>query len=173
MVGDEGITLEQLTAACELQEPFVQELLNTIAKQCKETHRGIELVQYGGLYKFITKTSVHSYGAKLFALPDKGKLSQAALETLAIIAYKQPVSRVEIEEIRGVNCDTMIRKLMAKALIKESGRSDAPGRPFLYSVTEEFMDAFQLKDISELPELPSLQSEEEENELFDYDRAAA
>lgn len=169
IVGDEGISVEQLCAACELSEEFVEELLSVIAKQCHEAHRGIELVNYGGLYKFVTKAGVHTYGAKLFALPDKGKLSQAALETLAIIAYKQPITRIEIEEIRGVNSDAMLRKLIAKALVKETGRSEAPGRPILYSVTDEFMDAFQLENIKELPELPSLVSSEEETELFDFD----
>ena len=173
MIGDEGISLEQSSAACELKEDFVEDLLATIAKQCKEKHRGIELVNYGGLYKFVTKAAVHMYGARLFALPEKGKLSQAALETLAIIAYKQPITRIEIEEIRGVNCDAMIRKLVAKALIKEVGRSDAPGKPILYEITEEFMDAFQLESIQELPELPDLIQDHEESELFVFDEQPA
>lgn len=166
MVGDEGISLDQLCAACELEESFVKELLADIIKSCKASQRGIEVVNYGGLYKLVTKAQVHTYGAKLFALPEKGKLSQAALETLAIIAYKQPITRSEIEEIRGVNCDAMIRKLLAKALIKEAGRSEDPGRPILYGITDEFMDAFQLQSIHELPELPDLNEQQEESELF-------
>lgn len=173
MVGDEGIKLEQLCGACDIQEAFVLELLAQISKECDAIERGIALVNYGGMYKFITKASVHPYGAKLFALPEKGKLSQAALETLAIIAYKQPITRVEIEEIRGVNCDSMVRKLMAKALIKEVGRSDAPGRPILYEITEEFMDAFQLESIKELPEFPTLLPEEADSELFDFEEQPA
>ena len=93
-------------------------------------------------------------------------LSNAALETLAIIAYKQPITRVEIEEIRGVGCDMMIRKLLARSLIKECGRSDAPGRPFLYEVTKEFMDTFQLESLKELPDLPDFKEQVDE-ELFD------
>ena len=87
------------------------------------------------------------------------------METLAIIAYKQPITRVEIEEIRGVSCDMMIRKLLARSLIKECGRTDAPGRPFLYEVTEEFMDAFKLKSLNELPDLPVIEQNMDE-ELF-------
>ena len=90
----------------------------------------------------------------------------AALETLAIIAYKQPITRAEIEEIRGVSCDMMVRKLLARNLIKECGRSDAPGRPFLYEVTEEFMDTFKLVSLKELPELPDFKDTMEE-ELFE------
>lgn len=103
---------------------------------------------------------------KLFSSTKVAVLSQAAMETLAIIAYKQPITRSEIEEIRGVGCDMMIRKLMARSLIKECGRSDAPGRPFLYEITTEFMDAFQLESLKELPELPDFQPNLD-GELFD------
>ena len=95
-------------------------------------------------------------------------LSQAALETLAIIAYKQPLTRIEIEEIRGVNCDMMIRKLLARNLIRECGRTDGPGRPFLYEVTEEFMDAFKLESLKELPDLPAVE-QNMDSELFKED----
>ena len=103
---------------------------------------------------------------KMFASTKISTLSQAALETLAIIAYKQPITRGEIEEIRGVGCDMMVRKLLARNLIKECGRSDAPGRPFLYEVTDEFMDAFKLESLKELPELPTFH-EDEDSELFE------
>lgn len=164
MVGDEGLTVEQLASVTELDPLVIEEYLEAISNTCQsDTSRGIELVCYGGLYKFVTKASVHEYAAKLFALPERSKLSQAALETLAIIAYKQPITRVEIEEIRGVNCDAMIHKLLAKALIKEVGRSEAVGKPILYGVTDEFMDAFKLMSLDELPELPSLNNNEELN----------
>ena len=167
MVGDEGLTLEQLSSVSELDPLVVEEYLDDMIKCYKEnSSRGFELVCFGGIYKFITKVAIHEYASKLFALPERSKLSQAALETLAIIAYKQPVTRIEIEDIRGVNCDAMIHKLLAKALIKEVGRSDAIGKPILYGVTDEFMDAFNLKSINELPDLPSLH-DEEETTLFD------
>ena len=87
---------------------------------------------------------------------------------MAIIAYRQPITRSEIEEIRGVGCDMMIRKLLARNLIRECGRSDAAGRPFLYEVTEAFMDSFQLKSLKELPELPDNEANLDE-ELFQED----
>ena len=93
-------------------------------------------------------------------------LSNAALETLAIIAYNQPISRVAIEEIRGVGCDAMIRKLVAKALIKEVGREETPGRPILYGVTDEFMDAFSLASLDELPELKEIKADFDQDDIF-------
>ena len=95
-------------------------------------------------------------------------LSPAAMETLAIIAYKQPITRIEIEEIRGVGCDMMVRKLLARNLIKECGRTDGPGKPFLYEVTEEFMDAFKLESLKELPDLPMIE-QNLDAELFKED----
>ena len=94
------------------------------------------------------------------------KLSKSALETLAIVAYYQPVTRIRIEEIRGVGCESMIRKLLAQALIKEVGREDSPGKPVLYGVTDEFMDAFNLKSLDELPELKEIESEFDEEDIF-------
>ena len=86
---------------------------------------------------------------------------------LVIIAYKQPITRVEIEELRGVGADMMLRKLQARNLIREAGRSDAPGKPILYEVTEEFMDSFKLYTLNELPDLPEFNSDEENENLFE------
>lgn len=166
MIGDDGLSIDQLEHVLEINREDIIQCLNEIEMNCRNDARGIELVCYGEQYKFITKASVHEYGVRLFELPERNKLSQAALETLAIIAYKQPITRAEIEEIRGVGCDAMIRKLMAKALVKEAGRSEAVGRPALYEVTDEFMDAFKLKSINELPDLPQLHDEAEMS-LFD------
>ncbi|MDO5110608.1 MAG: SMC-Scp complex subunit ScpB, partial [Erysipelotrichaceae bacterium] len=115
----------------------------------------------------LSKAAVHPYAKRLFSIDKESRLSNAALETLAIIAYRQPITRVEIEEIRGVGADMMLRKLEARGLICESGRSEAPGRPILYSVTEDFMDAFQLLSLDELPELPSFSEDTEgSDDLF-------
>ena len=96
----------------------------------------------------------------------KTTLSQAALETLAIIAYNQPITRAKVEDIRGVGCDGMIRKLIAKALIKEVGREESPGLPILYGVTDEFMDAFSLASLDELPELGDIVETESDEDIF-------
>jgi len=167
LTGDEGITLEQAANALETDAEYVEKLFDYLQKYYLQDNRGIEIARYGLTYRFLSKASVHEAAKRLFQITKTNKLSQAALETLAIIAYKQPITRVEIEEIRGVGADVMLRKLEARGLIKEDGRSDAPGRPILYSVTEEFMDAFQLLSLDELPELPQFDdSEEENNDLF-------
>ena len=168
LTGDEGISLEQAADTMGITEERAEYLFDLLQKFYLNEDRGIEIARFGGKYKFLSKAFVHEYAEKLFQISKKNSLSQAALETLAIIAYKQPVTRVEIEEIRGVGADVMLRKLQARNLIKEDGRSDAPGRPILYSVTDEFMDAFQLLSLDELPELPSFGDEDgDSGELFE------
>lgn len=157
--GDEGLSSQQLCETLEISEDALEKNIRQLMDDYLEEDHGIELVHFGGRYKFVTKELVYPYAEKLFSSSKMATLSGAALETLAIIAYKQPITRVEIEEIRGVGCDMMIRKLLARSLIKECGRSDAPGRPFLYEVTEEFMDSFKLQSLEELPELKEVQQE--------------
>ncbi len=164
--GDEGISLSQLSSVVGLTECEVKEAVEGLMDRYLSDDRGMELVRFGGLYKFVSKEIIHPYAEKLFTSTKMSSLSQAALETLAIIAYKQPITRAEIEEIRGVGCDMMIRKLLARSLIKECGRSDVPGRPFLYEITPEFMDAFKLESLKELPDLPDMK-EAIGDELFD------
>ncbi|MEG0313877.1 MAG: SMC-Scp complex subunit ScpB [Erysipelotrichaceae bacterium] len=164
--GDEGLNMEQLIGVLELKEETINEGINALMDDYLDDSRGIELVCFGGIYKFVSKETIHPYAQKLFATTKSNVLSQAALETLAIVAYRQPVTRAEIEDIRGVGCDMMIRKLLARGLIKECGRTDAPGRPFLYEITNEFMDAFKLESLKELPELPEFSNKSDE-ELFE------
>lgn len=153
--GDEGLRMEQLCATltkCSQKE--IEDTIDMLMKTYVEDSHGIELVCFGGIYKFVSKEAIHPYAQRLFSSTKLSTLSNAALETLAIVAYKQPITRIEIEEIRGVGCDMMVRKLLARNLIKECGRSDAPGRPFLYEVTSVFMDTFKLESLKELPDLP-------------------
>ena len=156
--GDEGITVAQLTKCLEEVLPVeLEEILANIEARYAQEEYGIELVHFGGHYKFVTKESVYPYAQRLFASVKSSSLSPAAMETLAIIAYKQPITRTEIEEIRGVGCDMMLKKLMARGLIEEGGRMEIPGRPILYRVTDTFMDSFQLESLQELPQLPKVQ----------------
>ncbi|MDD6726828.1 MAG: SMC-Scp complex subunit ScpB [Lactimicrobium massiliense] len=164
VTGDEGLTAAQAADTLGVSEKQAEELFAQLQKVWQSDDRGLEVVRYGDIYRFLTKAFVHSYAARLFSKDVKTQLSQAALETLAIIAYKQPVTRVEIEEIRGVSADAMLRKLIARGLVKEDGRSEAPGRPILYSVTNEFMDAFQLLSLDELPDLPAFNQDEKKND---------
>ena len=169
IAGDEGLSIEQIKSCLEDDSAAedIEKILDDMMKEyLEDDERGFEMVRFGGIYKFVSKHDIHPYAEKMFASTKISTLSQAALETLAIIAYKQPITRGEIEEIRGVGCDMMVRKLLARNLIKECGRSDAPGRPFLYEVTDEFMDAFKLESLKELPELPTFR-EDEDSELFE------
>ena len=166
LVGDEGITEELMAKSLEVSEEVAQSLLDSLQKKYQDDSFGMEVVCYGGIWKFMSKAIVHPFAQKLFQSAKTSALSQSALETLAIVAYKQPITRVEIEEIRGVGCDMMLRKLQARNLIAEVGRSEAPGRPILYGVTEEFMDSFKLLSLDELPDLPDF-SEHQSDNLFD------
>lgn len=165
LVGDDGLTVEQASKSMDISTAKVEQLFDILQKDYVDDSRGFEIEIYGSRYRFLSKAFVHEAAKKLFSIDKISKLSNAALETLAIIAYKQPITRVEIEEIRGVGADVMIRKLEARGLIKEEGRSDAPGRPFLYSVTDEFMDAFKLLSLDELPDLPEF-NKDNNDDLF-------
>ncbi|HEY9576230.1 MAG TPA: SMC-Scp complex subunit ScpB, partial [Pseudobacillus sp.] len=134
----------------------------------KEEERGIGLIELAGTYQLATKREHASYLKKLVESSQPQTLSQAALETLAIVAYKQPITRAEIEEIRGVKTESALHTLVVKGLIKETGRSEGPGRPILYGTTKEFLDCFGLKDLAELPPLSEelTSSDSEEADLF-------
>ncbi len=164
--GDEGLTIKQISSILELNKKeatiYIDELTQIVNER---SIKGFELVNFGGVFKFITLSKHHEYYQKMIE-QNENTLSNAALETLAIIAYNQPITRVAIEEIRGVGCDAMIRKLVAKALIKEAGREDTPGKPILYGVTDEFMDAFSLTSLEELPQLKEMQEDFDQDDIF-------
>ncbi len=167
LVGEDGVRVEQLALAIEKSMEDTLIILENIQRKYGSELYGIELVGYGSVYKFVTKKDIYPYAQKLFGETKPNNLSAAALETLAIIAYKQPITRVEIEELRGVSADVMLRKLQARNLIREAGRSEAVGRPILYEVTEEFMDAFKLYTLNELPDLPEYSKKDENENLFE------
>ena len=168
VVGDEGVKVDQLVSVTKASKEDVEVALNNIQTKYCESIYGIELVGYGSNYKFVSKKEIYPYIQELFHVQKNNTLSQSALETLAIIAYKQPITRIEIEELRGVGAEMMLRKLLARNLIKEAGRSDSPGKPILYEVTEEFMDSFKLYTLNELPDLPSFENKDDETkDLFD------
>lgn len=164
--GEEGLTIDQMRQGMEnLEREDILVLLEFLKNEYSANTKGIELVEYANRFKFVTKEFVYPYGKKLFEEYKQPTLSQAALETLAIIAYKQPITRVEIEEIRGVNCEMMLKKLVARGLVEAKDRLDVVGKPLLYTVTDEFLDAFQLETLKELPELP--QQKDQNEELFE------
>ena len=167
IVGEDGCKVESISAAIGKSIEDTQVILQNIQRKYSAEIYGIELVGYGSNYKFISKKSVYPYAQELFHNEKQNTLSQAALETLAIIAYKQPITRIEIEELRGVGAEMMLRKLLVRNLIREVGRSDAPGRPILYEVTEEFLDSFKLYTIDELPELAKYEADTGSINLFE------
>jgi len=145
-----------------------EDLLEAIEKirnrfESDEYSFGLNLINGG--YCFLTKGAYHNVVGQFLKQHTRKMLSKAALETLAIIAYKQPVTKAEIESIRGVNCDYTIQKLLDKELVSIHGRSEGPGRPLLYATSERFMDYFGLKDMTDLPKLKDFQ--QPENEIGD------
>ncbi len=165
LAGDEGLSVKEMAALTDLSDDMIAAYMSAYQKELDEDpKRGLTLVFLAGRYKLATKVIYKDYYEKMVAQKERG-LSQAAMETLAIIAYRQPVTRLEIEEIRGVASDATIRRLQARGLIKEAGRQDSPGKPILYTVTDAFMDAFNLADLSELP--PLSETEQPPLDLFD------
>lgn len=168
--GDEGLTVKQLAEVLEVTEQLALEALEDMQQEyASDEKRGISVVQLAGTFQLATKKINANYLKKLVESPATNHLSQAALEALAIIAYKQPITRIEIEEIRGVKTERPLQTLAAKALIKEVGRAEGTGRAILYGTTKEFLDYFGLRNIKELPPLPEKVEEEfvqEEADLF-------
>lgn len=166
VVGDEGITLDNIAEIMEITKKDAQELLKELREEYNKDNRGIRISFIGEAFKLTTKQEYKEYYQKLITTRGSNTLSQAALETLAIIAYNQPITRAEIDELRGIASINMIRKLMAKDLVKISGKSNLPGKPNLYKTTSEFLDYFGLATINDLPDLPEKIEEETEKELF-------
>lgn len=168
VVGDEGVTLKQICDILNITMEQAKELLMELKKSYDSDNRGVRISYLGDAFKLTTKKEHKDYYKKLIENPENNTLSQAALETLAIIAYNQPITRVEVDELRGVNNKQLIRKLIAKGLIKEVGKSTLPGRPNLYATTSEFLDYFGLSSISDLPTIISSEKDEDnqEQDLF-------
>lgn len=169
VAGDEGLSLAQLCDALTIQKEKAEQVIEEMRKDFKKENRGIEIIEMAGTYQLATKKENVEYVKRLVDTPSTHSLSQAALETLAIVAYRQPITRVEIEEIRGVKTERPLQTLVAKALIKEVGRADGAGRAILYGTTTEFLSYFGLKTIQELPVLSNpLEAEpnEQESDLF-------
>lgn len=153
VVGEDGLTVEQIGDVLEIDCDEVKELIMSLKNDYEEIDRGIRIDFLGNKLKLTTKREHKKYYQKLIENPETNSLSQTALEVLAIIAYNGPITRVEVDKLRGVSSSQMMRKLVAKGLIKESGRSSMPGRPIFYEVTSEFLDYFGLSTIDDLPKL--------------------
>jgi segregation and condensation protein B len=167
--GDEGITVKQISKILEVTELTVEHLLEELQYDYENTDRGMMIIQSKQTFHLTTKPEHTPYYKKLLETPQTARMSQAALETLAIIAYKQPITRTEIEEIRGVKSDRPVQTLLSRLLIEEAGRKEGPGRPVLFVTSKEFLTFFGLTSLDELPPLPEDINDEElqkEAELF-------
>ena len=153
VVGNEGLSLEQAESILDIDRNQLSILINNLQREYDKEARGIKMEVLGNYLKLVTKKEHKAYYHKLAENEESSFLSQAALETLAIIAYNAPATRGKIDEIRGVDSSHMVRKLLSRNLIKELGRSDFPGRPMLFGTTSNFLDYFGLANIEELPKL--------------------
>ncbi|MFJ5562328.1 SMC-Scp complex subunit ScpB [Lysinibacillus xylanilyticus] len=169
VVGDDGLTIKQLSQLLGEPEELVVQTMEMLKKTYEEdSARGLAIKEIAGVYQLITKSDLADTIQRLVENPTAQSLSQASLEVLAIVAYKQPITRVAIEDLRGVKCERPIQTLVSRGLIKEVGRSEGTGRAILYGTTKEFLNYFGLNSIEEMPPLPEeeLVEAEQETDLF-------
>ena len=162
VVGDEGVTLKEICEILNIKEEEAKELLINLKQEYESENRGIKISFLGDAFKLTTKKEHKEYYQKLVTTKES-ILSQSQLEVLAIIAYNEPITRIEIDEIRGISSAYIVKKLLSKDLIKVVGKSDLPGKPNLYRTTREFLDFFGLASINDLPEIVNIETNEEEN----------
>lgn len=165
---DRPIPLSEIKATLDalFESSFKVEVLADVVQDLiikyKDDQYAFEVLEVAGGYQFMTKGAYHRTVGQFLKRTNKKRLSRAALETLSIIAYKQPVTKSDVEKIRGVGCDYAIQKLLEKELISIHGRSDRPGRPLLYGTSQKFMEYFGLKDVKDLPKLKDFQEPDEQ-----------
>jgi len=150
-VAGDSLKLTDISSILECSAPFTKELINELKEKYEDESRGIKIIVVNDEYQFVTKPCNSEFIQKLLKTNTRQSLSQASLETLAIIAYKQPITRVEIEEIRGVKSDRAVYTLSEKKLVEESGRKNVPGRPIIYITTDEFLKHFDFHSLNEMP----------------------
>ncbi len=156
----ESVEIAKLAVALEVDETQVREIIKRMMERYEQEDRGIQLIEIENSVQLCTKKELYEYLIKIAKQPKRHVLTDVLLETLSIIAYKQPITRLEIEKIRGVSCAHAVSKLVEYNLVCELGRLDAPGRPLLFGTTEEFLRSFGVQSIEELPVLDADQLEE-------------
>lgn len=169
LAGEEGLSIKQLAEVTEQRQELINDALTDMKSSFEREGRGIQILQIAGNYQLATLPQHAHYFERLAYSPSRSTLSQAALETLSIIAYRQPITRIEVEEIRGVKSERAIHTLVNKDLIEEVGRAEAIGRPILYGTTKAFLDYFGLASLKDLPDLSDFETTdqlEEETQLL-------
>ena len=156
----EAVPVKKLAELIETDDKETVTLLEDMKKKMDKSDRGVTIAQIGDSYQMCSKQELYEYLIELTKNDRKATLSDSALEVLSIIAYKQPITRLDVEKIRGVNSDHAINRLVECELVRELGRLDAPGKPILFGTTDQFLRSFGVKSLEELPELSQVQIEE-------------
>ena len=157
----DAVPLDDLALALDTDRRTARKIINGLTERYEVENRGIKIIEFDDAYQMCTSPDYFEFIEALGKNPKKKPLSQAATETLAIVAYRQPVTKNEIENIRGVNADHAVNKLTEYGLVTELGRANAPGRPVLFGTTEEFLRRFGISSLNDLPELPEPPGEAE------------
>lgn len=161
------VKINELMSALEVSSEEIISLVESMKIEYEQEERGIQIINIEGAYQLCTKKENYEYLYPVFDKRSKPNLSQAAMETLAIIAYNPKITKAEIESIRGVNSDATIYKLLDYELIENSGKLDAPGKPTTYSTTKEFLRMFGMENLGELPDLPRYKIDENQQIVID------
>ena len=161
------VTIKELEFALEMTSEQIEEIIRNMQEEYKEKKRGIELIKVDNGFQFCSKKENYEYICQIIDKRNKPKLSNAALETLSIIAYNPKISRAEMEAIRGVSVDATIYKLLEYGLIEEAGKLDLPGRPMSYKTTNEFLKMFGYTSLEDLPDLPRYKVDENHQIVID------
>lgn len=164
--GDLGLTIKQIEDILEISEEEAKRLVLSLKNYYEENNRGLRINYLGNTIKLTTKEEHQEYYQKLLEDEKNHNLSQSALEVLAIIAYNEPITRGDLENMRGVDSTYVLRRLLAKGLIKECGKSDLPGRPILYKTTDDFLDYFGLASINDLPIIELKEDDSSPKDLY-------
>ncbi|MVF15027.1 SMC-Scp complex subunit ScpB [Fructilactobacillus sanfranciscensis] len=166
--GDLGVSVKELEKLIDAPKAAIRENLIKLQEEYQKYDSALEIIQNGDTFQLVTKIEYNDLIQK-YVKTDENLLSQAALETLTIIAYKQPLTRVMVDDVRGINSSVSIRNLLNLGLIKESGKVDEPGMPSLYRTTDLFLKAFGLNNIKQLPELNEGESfNQQKEEIFNH-----
>lgn len=165
----DAVELERLADIVDVDKKSLREILKKMMDNYNYERRGIHIIKMDDSYQLATRGEYFEYISRLADPPRKQNLSNAALEVLSIVAYKQPVTRTSIEHIRGVNCDYIVNRLIERNFIEEKGRLDAPGRPILFGTTQHFLRTFGVSSLDELPDFESLGESPEDLEQIEMD----
>jgi len=152
-VAGDAVPIKELCSIINIDEPTLKKIVNQMMDSYNEERRGLQIIEVNGSYQLCTRPEHYEYIERLVKPQNRQGLSQASLETLAIIAYKQPITKAQIDYIRGVKSESCIARLIEKDLICEAGRQEGPGRPIIYKTTDNFLKLFGLKSLNELPAL--------------------